>query len=361
MGVGVKRPCFASRAVLLGFALLLALTASSARAETALRLTLNGKIEGPEAPFLVALERGYFQAEGLDVTIEPSSGGMEPIARVASGNFDIGFGDINTLIRYRDGPNAVPIKAVFMVYNRPTFAIVGRKSRGVSRPSDLAGKKIAAPPTDNASSLWPVFAKVNDIDLAKVTVINAGVPVREPMLAAGEVDAVVGRSYSTPITLREKGVPADDITVLPMGSYAVALYGSAIFVHPKLLSEKPEAVRGFLRAYLHGLQDVLADPRVGAAAVVKRDADVRAALALERLEIAIRLSILTPETHERGLGGIDPARFATALKQLGTVYAFKTPPKLEDVFDPSFMPSQDERELPPGANGVPAQRWQAGQ
>ena len=342
MRVGVFRPCLARRAVLAAF-LLLPL-ATEGQAQTALRLTLNGRIEGPHAPFLVAIEQGYFKAEGLEVTVEPSNGGLEPITRVASGASDIGFGDINSLMRYREGPNAVPIRAVFVVYNRPTFAVIGRKSRGVSGPGMLEGKRIAVPPADNASSFWPVFAKVNDVDLGKITAINASLLVREPMLAAGEVDAVVGRSYSTPLILREKGVPAEDISVMLMGAYGVQLYGSSILVHPRILNEKPEAVRGFLRAYLKALKEVIRDPPMGAAAVVRRN-DAGNGLELERLLVAIGQSILTPEVRERGLGGIDPVRFGTAVEQLATVYTFKTPPKLEDVFDGSFMPPAEERQL----------------
>ena len=345
MGVGVFRPCLASGAVLAALALWLAPIAPAA-AQTPLRVTLNGKFEGPEAPFLVAIEQGHFKAEGLEVTLEPSNGGQEPITRVASGNFDIGFGDINSMIRYRDAANAVPMKAVFVVYNRPTFAVIGRKSRGVTAPGTLENKRIAVPPADNASSFWPVFAKVNDLDLGKINAINAGVAVREPMLAAGEVDAVVGRSYSTPITLREKGVPSEDISVMLMGAYGVALYGSSIFVHPKILAEKPEAVRGFLRAYLNALKETIRDPSVGAAAVARRNGNATGnGLELERLLVAIGQSVLTPEVRERGLGGIDPARFGTAVEQLALVYSFRTPPKLDDVFDPQFLPPAEERQV----------------
>ena len=80
---------------------------------------------------MVAIDKGYFKAEGLDVTIDTAGGSLEPINRVASGTYDMGFGDINSLIKFRDANPGTPIKAVFMVYNKPPFSIVGRKSRGV--------------------------------------------------------------------------------------------------------------------------------------------------------------------------------------------------------------------------------------
>ena len=106
------------RGVILGL-LAAALVKGSAGAQTSVKFTLDWKFEGPAAPFLVAVDRGYFTAEKLDVTIEPGNGSLEPINRVASGAYDIGFGDINTLIKFHDRKRGAPLKAVFMVYNKP--------------------------------------------------------------------------------------------------------------------------------------------------------------------------------------------------------------------------------------------------
>src|SRR5437868_5696991 len=111
-----------------------ALTVAPANAQQAIKFSLDFKFEGPAAPFLVAIDKGYFKAEGLDVTIDSAAGSLEPINRVAAGTYDMGFGDINSLIKFRDANPATSIKAVFMVYNKPPFAIVGRRSRGVSAP-----------------------------------------------------------------------------------------------------------------------------------------------------------------------------------------------------------------------------------
>ena len=73
-----------------------------ASAQTTIKFSLDFKFEGPAAPFLVAIDKGYFKAEGLDVTIDTAAGSLEPINRVASGTYDMGFGDINSLIKFRD-------------------------------------------------------------------------------------------------------------------------------------------------------------------------------------------------------------------------------------------------------------------
>ena len=229
-------------------------------AQQAVKFTLDWKFEGPAAPFVVAIDKGYFKAEGLDVTIDTAAGSLEPINRVASGTYDMGFGDINSLIKFRDANPGAPIKAVFMVYNKPPFSIVGRKSRGVAKPKDLEGKKLGAPAPDGAYAQWKIFTQANGIDASKVTIENVGFPVREPMLAAGQVDAITGFSFSSFINLKDRGVPVDDIVVLLMADYGVNLYGNAIIVNPKFAAEKPEAVKGFLRAFLKGLKDTVANP-----------------------------------------------------------------------------------------------------
>ena len=149
------------------------------------------------APFLVAVDRGYFTAENLEVMIEPGNGSLEPINRVASGAYDIGFGDINTLIKFRDQKRGAPLKAVFMVYNKPPGAIVARKSRGITTPKDLEGKKLGAPARDAAFAQWPIFVQTTGIDARKVTIVDVGFAAREPILASGQVDAITGFSFSS--------------------------------------------------------------------------------------------------------------------------------------------------------------------
>lgn len=334
---------FARAAVLA--ATIAAAPVAPAAAEAPVRFSLGLKFEGPSAPFLVGLDKGYYRDEGLTVTFDNAAEPVDIIKRVAAGDVAMGFGDTNLLIKFRDQNPKMPVAAVFMGYNRPAYAIVTRKSRGVTHPKDLEGKRLGAPETDSAFGAWKIFTKANGIDAAKVTIDNVSFPVREPMLAAGQVDAVTGYSFSSYITLKDRGVPVDDIVVLLMADYGVDLYGNAVIVNPKFAAEQPDAVKGFLRAYLKGLKETARNPAGALDSVIKRNEDANKATELERLRMALRDNILTPEVKENGLGGIDAARFDKAVEQIALTYNFKARPKASDIFDPSFLPPEADRKL----------------
>ena len=322
-----------------------AVSACTAVAQTPIKFTLDGRIEGPVAPFVVAIDKGYFKTQGLEVGIDSALGDPESIGRVAAGNYDMGFADINALMKYRDQNPGAPVKAVFIVYNKPPFAIIGRKSRGVGQPKDLEGRKLGAPLADPAYAKWPIFVGVNGIDAAKVTIVNVGIPVREPMLASGEVDAISGMSFSSALDLKQRGVPPDDINVLLMADYGVELYGGAVLVNSKFAAEKPEAVTAFLRGLVNGINETVRSPFAAVDSVIRRNDTAPRDLELERLRMALAENIVTPEVKANGYGSIDSARFERAIDQLGLAYSFKTRPKSGDVFDPSFLPEAAERTL----------------
>ncbi|MFM9859691.1 ABC transporter substrate-binding protein [Pseudoxanthobacter sp. M-2] len=315
--------------------------APPALSDTPVKFSLDWKFEGPSAPFLVALEKGYFKDEGLDVTIDSAGGSLEPINRVAAGTYDMGFGDLNAVIKFRDANPGVDLKPVFMVYDKPAFAVVGRKSLGITDdPKSLEGKKLGAPAPDAAWDKWPIYKSVNAIDDGAITVENVGFPVREPMLAKGDVDAIFGFSFSSYINLKANGVPEDDIVVQLMADNGVALYGNSILVSPAFAAEHPEAVKGFLRAFVKGLKDTIADPEGAVAYVIARNEVAKPATELERLKMALAENILTDAVKANGLGKVDPARLAEAIDQIGLTYEFKAKPDAATVFDASFLPDE---------------------
>jgi NitT/TauT family transport system substrate-binding protein len=338
-----RKPLPTARAAAFLFAAATILLVKTAAAQTPVRFSLEGRPDGPAAIYLVPQDKGYYRQEGLDVTIDEGSTLVEPIMRVASGTHDMGLADINLLIRYRDQHPGTPVVAIFMVYNNPPFSVVARKSRGIARPKDLEGKKLGVPSTGSTVPEWPLFAKLNEIDVAKVKVEQIGAPVRAPMLAAGQIDGALGFSYRVYIDLKSRGVPVDDIVLMPMSMYGLKAYGNAILVNTKFAAEKPEVVKGFLRGFVRGLEDTIQNPAAAVDSVLKRDDSTQKEVEVERLRMAIRDNVLTPETRAKGFGAIDARRLDEAIDQIAMVYQFKMKPKTDELFDPTFLPRSADR------------------
>ncbi|WP_028671444.1 ABC transporter substrate-binding protein [Saccharospirillum impatiens] len=322
-----------------------ALLSATTVSATDIKFALDWKFEGPAAPYLMAMDRGYYEEEGLNVSIDTGAGSLEAIPRVASGTYQLGFADINSLIKFRDQDSDVPVQAIMMVYDAPPFAIVGRKSLGVEVPSDLEGRTLGAPATDGAFAQWPAFVQVNDLDTDQITIENVGFPVREPMLAQGDVDAITGFSFSSYINLKSKGVDADDITVMLMTDYGLKLYGNAIIVNPTFAEENPEAVTAFLRATIRGWRDTIADPEAAVEYVLAHNSIARKEVELERLIMSIDDNILTDAVVANGMGDIDPERMREAIDQIGIAYSFNNKPEVDDIFTDAYLPSDAERML----------------
>jgi len=319
--------------------------AEEPRPPTAIQFTLDRPVDAIAAPFLLAAARGLYRAENLAVTTTIAAGSKETIARVASGVSDMALADLNALIRYRDGADAAPVKAVFVLLNKAPYAVVARRSRGVTSLGSLEGKTLGVADGDLAIRLWPALAKRNHIKLASVKQEKISAAVREPMLSAGQVDAVTGFSYVSPVNLRDRGVPSADLAVFRFADYGSAAYGLAVVVNPKFATEKPEAVRAFVRAVAAGIQLAVKEPTQAIDAVMA-DMDSGARdLEGERLRTVLADNILTDDVRRGGLGGIDATRFEASLGEIAEDHAFRKRPSVADIFDDSFLPGSVGRTV----------------
>ena len=236
-----------------------------------MKFALDWKFEGPAAPYFVAIDKGYYKAEGLNVTIDSGPGSVAGIARVAAGTYPLGFFDINSLVKFQDQNPDKKVQAVLMVYDKPPFAIATTAKTGITKPKDLEGKVLGAPAADGAFAQWKAFVKENEIDDSKVKIENVGFPVREPMLADGKVDAITGFSFSMHFNLLQKGLKPEDIKTMLMADHGLVLYGNAIMVNPDYAKANPKVVAGFVRATIKGVLDTIKDPDAAIKSVMKRN------------------------------------------------------------------------------------------
>jgi NitT/TauT family transport system substrate-binding protein len=316
---------------------------------TPIKFQLDWRFEGPAALFLQPVAKGYFKAAGLDVQVDAGTGSGAAVQRVATGTYDMGFADLAALMEFHannpDAPNK-PV-AVMMVYNNTPAAVMALKKSGIKSPADLAGKKLGAPVFDAGRRGFPIFQKANNINT--VTWVSMDPPLRETMLARGDIDAITGFSFTSLLNLEARGVKMADVVTLPYSEHGVKLYGNVIIASPKLVKENPAAIKAFLSAFARGAKEVMANPDASLQYVKARDGIIDTTLETRRLRMAIEAVVASPDARAEGFGQVNPARLSLMASQVSDAFNTKTRVKADEVWNGSFLPSKAELNILPPA------------
>jgi NitT/TauT family transport system substrate-binding protein len=311
-------------------------------AVTQVRFTLDWAYQGPQAPFLVALYKGFFAEEGLSVTIDRGYGSAKVISDVAAGLFDVGFGDMNSLIEFKSKNPDAKVKAVAVIHVKSPLSVVTLRGKGIESPKDLEGRKLGAPAGDAARRVFPAFAKAVGIDPNKVTWVTMDVPLREPMLARGEVDAVTGFYYTVIINLLSLNVSDKDIIVFKYGDY-LDIVGNCIVVNEDFLKKNPDAVGRFLRAVIRGLKYSIQNPDEAISILLQRDPTLNRDVEKKRLMMALELIYVKGVTDKYGFGYVDPSVIGRNIDVIVSVLGLERKPSLNEIVDFSYLPPLDFR------------------
>lgn len=314
---------------------------------TSIKFLLDWRFEGPSALFLQPAAKGYFKQAGLDVSIDAGSGSGAAVQRVASGTYDMGFADMASLMEFHannpDAPNK-PV-AVMVVYNNTPAAVMALKKSGIQTAADLSGKKMGAPVFDAGRKAFPTFAKANQV--SDVTWISMDPPLRETMLVRGDLDAVTGYTFTSLLNLEARGIPREDVVVLPYATHGVQLYGNVIIASPQLIADKPEALRAFLKAFAKGAKEVVAQPEAAIASLKAKDGLVNVPLEVKRLQLTLETAVDSEGARKEGFGQINPERLQLMAEQVAQAYATKNPIPVNAVWNGSFLPSAAELDVLP--------------
>ncbi|MFG1423596.1 ABC transporter substrate-binding protein [Roseixanthobacter liquoris] len=310
----------------------------AANAQTKVRFALDWIPGSAHAPFLIALQKGYYKAEGLDVTVDPGKGSTEVVRQLAAGVYDMGFPDINVLAEFnaRNPDQAFPV--VMSGYEQAPAAIFFLKSKGIKEPKQLDGKKLGSAAHDSTFKLFPIFAQINGIDLPSVQIQYIEPNLREAMLARGEVDATPGQLFNAVMQLKSKGVPESDIGYFMYSQYGLPLYSNSIAANKAFLEKNPEAVRGFLRATVKAVRDMVKDPEEGVKAALAYQPLLNADIERERLKLAMDCCIITPNVLKDGFGVMDTDRLKKDIELIAKSNNLPRVPTIAEVYDPSFLP-----------------------
>lgn len=319
--------------------------------ETAIKFTLGWKTQGSDAAFFVARDKGYFKAEGLNVVIDQGEGSGATVTRIMGGAYDAGFGDVNAIIQNAAAkPGEAPVM-VYMMWNRPPFAIVTKKTTGVTKPADLVGKTLGGAQGTPTTRLLEVFARKNGVAMDKIKLSNMAPNLQEPLLIKGDIDGALVfniTSYFNLVLNRQD--PDKDFNWLMFGDYGLDLYSNGLMVSQKLVKENPKVVAGLVRATNKAMIEIAKDQAVGMKGVMNFDNLVDEKVEKRRLQFSFSELIVSPEMKEIGIGDTKDDRMARAIGIIAEGYQLARTPKPEEIFSRAFLPPKAERELVYTAN-----------
>jgi NitT/TauT family transport system substrate-binding protein len=236
---------------------------------------------------------------------------------------------------------------VYMIYNKAPFALLTKAASPITSFKDLAGKTLGTPPGGASFKLLPLLAKKNGIAYDAIKILNVAPNLQEQMLLQGQVDVIAiftVTSYMNLVALKLD--PEKDFRWISYSDSGVDLYSNGVMVSRRLATEKPEAVKGLVRAINRAMREVLASPDAAIELLAKQEPLLNAAIEKQRLIYAARTLIATPEAAELGIGDVNEQRMAQSVDTIVAAFELPRAPAVTDVFSRSFLPPKAERVMP---------------
>ena len=280
--------------------LLFAACALPAAAQDKFTLQLNWFHLADHSPIYMALKKGYYKQENLELTVVRGSGSADSAKKVDLKQAELGISDAPTVITAIS--KGADLRMVAVVFDKAGNNAFFKKSANIRSPRDLVGRKIAVPPADSHRVLWPAFAAINKLDVNGVTLVNVKPEGKQAIVAGGEVDAAF--DLYTSFAIWEKVLGKGNVGHLLWADYGLPIYGHTYFVNRELEAKNPKLIERFLRATHKGWRDAHANPReaIEAMAAVVPGLDVEA---LYNTTPQIMDLCITERSRKHGIGWIE--------------------------------------------------------
>ncbi|NVC92616.1 ABC transporter substrate-binding protein [Vibrio natriegens] len=267
---------------------------------------------GDKAPVFVGVQQGFFAAEDLDVTILGGKGSTDAITKVATGTADIGYADIVALMVAKANDN-VPVKAVYSLFNKAPYAFYTLDDSGVKSVQDVSGKTIVTSPFTSANVFLPIMLKKNGIDENSVKVLKADPGALNPMLITGQSDVMISWMTDRVKNSEQAEQAGKKLTVLPWYDAGLEFYSASVIASDKFMTENPDVVKRFVKAYAKAVEYTWANPEQSGADVNKMVPDVDPVQASDTIK-SIRGLVMNEVSDKDGLGVFTPARLSETWK-----------------------------------------------
>jgi NitT/TauT family transport system substrate-binding protein len=312
----------------------------AARAQTLTDITfsLDFIVLGRHAPFFVAIEKGFYKEEGLNVSIVPAKGTAAAIQAVESKVAHLGFIDVPSLVIARAGGSTV--KVVSVIYQKAPFTIFSLDpGANVTHIKGLEGLTVGSGTGSFVSNITRAVMRSNGLDPSKLEITNIEPAARVAMLAARKVPAVDFYIMSKPGI--ERAVEGAKVRALLLSDWGLDLYSNGLGATEAFLKENPEAVKKFVRATLRGYQYAFKHPAEAAALQRKSAKALLEDITIEELKVVEDLSV-TPDVKKNGLGWFSTEKMKSATEYMIENGGFpkEKGPKPQEVYATGFLPEK---------------------
>ncbi len=302
-----------------------------AQAQDKMTLQLNWFHLADHSPIYMAMKKGYYKEEGIDLTVLRGAGSADSAKKIDLKQADLGISDAPTVLTAIS--KGADLKMVAVVFDKAGNNVFFKKSANIKSPKDLAGKKIAVPPADSHRVLWPAFAATQGIDANSVTMVNVKPEGKQAIVAAGEVDGSF--DLYTSYAIWEKVLGKGNVGHLLWADYGLPIYGHTYFVNNDLLKKNPKLIEKFLRATHKGWRDAKADPKAAIDAMTEAVPGLDGPTLLATMPQILDLCV-TERSAKNGLGWIETDLMQ---KTMDITFASAKPEKplaVADVFTNQF-------------------------
>ena len=252
----------------------------------------------------LALEKGLFAAENLDVKILAGRGGSEALTKLGTNSVDIGEVTMDVYF-YGKAEGGIAATAVMPFFTKQMDSLVTTTSSGITTLKDTIGRTIGTTPTSGSNQIWPIFLKMNGVDPSRIVVKKASAYALPGMLATGQADGVLLMLTTAPGLIPLLAASGKQIKVITWAEYGYEGYSQTIVASSKILTERPDVVRRFLKVMRQAMLLTREDPEAAARAV--HVAAPQAELSAIRAQIDATIPMMFNDVTQRdGLGVFSP-------------------------------------------------------
>jgi len=243
-------------------------TPAHAQAKDKVVLLLNWYVYSEHAPFFIGKEKGFYDAEGIDLEIQEGRGSGVSVQAVAAGSATFGYVDVPTMIRA--ATKGAPVKAVGVALQVSPMSVMGLAEKNIKTPKDIVGKTVAMTPGDSMSQIWPLFMKKTGLQEGQYKVVSGDGQTKLNAVINGQADLLLG--YVMDQNMKIQDALHKPVQVIRFADYGVNLISSGIVASKDTLAGKADMVKRFMRASTKAFEEAEKSPEAAVDSMLKANA-----------------------------------------------------------------------------------------